>query len=103
MEYKHLEQCNDLAELYAEIRINIIRVNNAFCKKQHEADVKYCLDLFDMFEEPSIDLDRILGLALLLEGTAESLADEPEAAHWEALKNIAYRLEKEMADLDAPR
>ena len=64
MEYKRIGQRNDLGSLYNEVRINIIRVNNQFCTKTFEEDGKYCLDLFDMFDEPTVDISPIIELAL---------------------------------------
>lgn len=64
MEYKHIGQYNDLDSLYNEVRINVIRVNNRFCTKPCEEDGEYCLDLFDMFDEPTVDISSIINLAL---------------------------------------
>ena len=59
MEYKRIGQRSDLGSLYNEVRINIIRVNNQFCTKMFEEDGKYCLDLFDMFDEPTVDIYQL--------------------------------------------
>ena len=99
MEYKHVIPCNDLASLYSEVRINIIRVNNKFSAKPCEEEGRYWLDLFNMFIEPTIDISSIFGLAMELEGLAEALEDEPEEFHLSELKDIAYRLELEMMKL----
>ena len=100
MEYKRIGQRSDLGSLYNEVRINIIRVNNQFCAKMFEEDGKYCLDLFDMFNEPTVDISPIIDLALQMEGLAEALEDEPEEVHWGELRYIAFRLEKEMMKLE---
>jgi hypothetical protein len=100
MEYKRIGQRNDLGSLYKEVRINIIRVNNQFCTKTFEEDGEYCLDLFDMFDDPSVDISPIIGLAFQMEGLEEALEDEPEEIHWSELRYIAFRLEKEMMKLE---
>lgn len=99
MKYKHFGPCNDLDSLYDEIRINIIRVNNEFCSNSCEEVGVWCLDLFDMFNDPTVDVSSIVDLALQLEGLAEALEDEPENVHWRALKDIANQLEEAMIKL----
>lgn len=99
MEYKHIATCDDLASLYAEVRINIIRVNNRFCVNPCEEEGRYSLELFNMFDEPTIDICPIFNLAMELEGLAEALEDEPEEVYWIELSDIAYRLKEEMMKL----
>ena len=73
MEYKHIGQCNDLDSLYNEVRINVIRVNNQFCTKPCEEDGECCLDLFDMFDEPTVDISSIIIWLCNLKGLQKRL------------------------------
>ena len=103
MKYQRFEGRENLNVLYAELRVNIIRVNNAFCSdkfgENEEYYVQYCLDLFAMFESPTVDINSIILLAVQMEGIAESLEDEPEDEHYKALLKLSGELEFEMAKL----
>ena len=99
MEYKHIEPCDDLATLYSEVRINIIRVNNQFCAYPRKEEERYWLDFFHLFNEPTVDVSAIFDLAMEMEGLAEAVEDESEEIHWNELKEISYRLEEEMRKL----
>lgn len=99
MEYRRLEQRDDLDSLYKEVRFNITRVNNQFCAEKIEEDAECCLDIFTMFHEPTVDISPIINLALQLEGLAEALEDETDEVHLIKLRDIAYSLENEMMKL----
>ena len=103
MKYQRFEGRENINVLYAELRVNIIRVNNAFCSdkfgENEEYYGQYCLDLFAMFESPTVNINSIIFLAVQMEGIAESLEDEPEDEHYKALLKLSGELEFEMAKL----
>ena len=99
MDYLRVGFRNDVDLLYYEIRVNIIRVNNRFCAKHCDEDGRYCLDFFDLFIEPTVDISEVILLALEVEGTAEALENVPEEVHLEELLDTARRLEEAMKKL----
>ena len=103
MKYQCFEGRNNIDKLYSELRVNIIRVNNAFCSEKFDENEKYyeqyCLDLFAMFESPTVDINSIILLSVQMEGIAESLEDEPECEHYKALLKLSRELELEMTKL----
>ena len=76
MEYMFSKNRNTPDDLVQEMRINIIRVNNAFCENMQEINGGIALDLVRMFENPSVDLDSILGLAFEAEGVLDAIDDD---------------------------
>ena len=58
-----------------------------------------CLDLFALYDVPSVNVDQIINCALQLEGLAESMQDVDEICHLQKAKEIAKMLETEMAKL----
>lgn len=99
MEYIRIANEGDLLTVYKEIRINIIRVLNKYCTKDYIEDGSECLDLFALYDVPSVNVDQIINCALQLEGLAESIQDVDEICHLQKAKEIAKMLETEMAKL----
>ncbi len=100
MKYLHFKKkTSDIFDYYAELRINIIRVHNAFCPNKIEEDGRYCLDLFEICSQSTVDIQSIADIALLLEGTSGAYEDFPDEVHLEALEELSKKLEVEMAKL----
>lgn len=99
MEYIRIANEGNLLTVYKEIRLNIIRVLNKYCAKDYIEDGSECLDLFAMYDCPSVNIDQIISCALQLEGLAEGMQDEDEICQLQRAKEIANMLEAEMARL----
>lgn len=99
MKYAYLEKRNTLDDLYSELRINFIRVNNNFCAKIYDGNEQYALDIFAMFDDPTVDLGTITNLALCMEGTAEAMENKSEVQHLETLLRLSQALKSEMDKL----
>ncbi len=97
MEYIFSKNRSTPHDLVMELRINLIRVNNAFCEKQMEVCGNWALDLVYMFESTSVDLNPILPLAFEIEGVLDAIDDDTLAK--EVCEELVERLKKEMDKL----
>ncbi len=102
MEYIFSENRSTPYDLLAELRINLIRVNNAYCGRKLEETGKWVIDLSEIFEDyPGVlvpFIDPFSYLALHIEGMEELIEGNEEWAINEYKKFIEIVKEK-MAQL----
>lgn len=98
MEYLYSKNRSTAYDLLAELRINLIRVNNAYCGRKLEETGKWVIDLSEIFEDyPDVlvpFIDPLSYLALLIEGMEELIEGKEDLAIKEYKKMIEQVKEK---------
>lgn len=98
MEYIFSKNRNTPHDLVMELRINLIRVNNAFCERQMEVCGNWALNFCEMYDDSEVDLDDFLGLVAETEGVEpEYEVDEAMVMRW--CEELVEKVKNRMAQL----
>ena len=99
MEYIHLTDRSGIDTLYREIKYNIIRVINKYCRMQYNDKNETALGLVHMLFEADENLSSIIEIAEVVAGSFEASDDVSEEFLRNFLAELTIELEEEMKKL----